>query len=52
MEPLEPYMTSEITEELGWPRRTANEELNGLAEEGEIRKKKPEARRVTWIRTE
>ncbi|WP_227379945.1 hypothetical protein [Haladaptatus halobius] len=52
MEPLESYMASEIAAELGWPRRTANGELNGLAEEGEIRKKKPEARRVIWIRPE
>jgi DNA-binding MarR family transcriptional regulator len=52
MEPLEPYMTSEIAEEFGWPRQTAYEVLNGLADDGEIRKKKPEARRVIWIRTE
>jgi predicted transcriptional regulator len=52
MKPLEPSMTSEITEERGWTCRTAHEFLNGFAEEGEIRKKKPEARRVIWIRTE
>ncbi len=51
MEPLEPYMTSEVAEELGWPQRTAYEVLNGLADEGEIWKK-PEARRAIWIRTE
>ncbi|WP_435157365.1 hypothetical protein [Haladaptatus sp. DFWS20] len=45
-------MTSEIAEERGWPPRTAYEVLHGLAEEGEIRKKKPEARRVIWIRME
>ncbi|WP_227379949.1 helix-turn-helix domain-containing protein [Haladaptatus halobius] len=41
MEPLDPSMTSEIAEELGWPRRTAYEVLNGFADDGEIRKKKP-----------
>ncbi|WP_435157850.1 helix-turn-helix domain-containing protein [Haladaptatus sp. DFWS20] len=41
MEPLEPAMTSEIAEELGWPRRTAYEVLNGLADDGKNRKKKP-----------
>ena len=45
-------MTSEIAKERGWPRRSAYEVLNGLTDEGEIRKKKPEARRVIWIRTE
>lgn len=43
MEPLEPYMTGEIAEVPGWPRRTAYEVLNGLVDDGEIRKKKPEA---------
>jgi hypothetical protein len=48
-------MTSEIVEELGWPWRTAYEVLNGLADDGEIRKKKPpvycrEAGRMSpWI---
>ncbi|WP_227378316.1 hypothetical protein [Haladaptatus halobius] len=41
-----------MAEELEWPRQTAYEVLNRLAEEGEIRKKKPESRRVIWIRTE
>ncbi len=52
MKPLEPSMTSEIAEERGWPHRTVYEVLNGFAEEGEIRKKKPEAHRVVWIRPE
>jgi hypothetical protein len=52
MVPLEPSMTSEVTDELGWPWRRAYEVLNRLADEKEIRKKKPEARRVIWIRTE
>lgn len=46
MKSFESYMTSKIVEGLGWPRRTAYEVLNGLAEEGEIRKKRPKARRV------
>ncbi|WP_164974811.1 hypothetical protein [Halegenticoccus tardaugens] len=50
MGPGEPYMTSEVAEELGWPRRSTYTVLNGLAEDGKIRKKKPEARRVIWIR--
>ncbi|SIR88829.1 hypothetical protein SAMN05421858_4360 [Haladaptatus litoreus] len=52
MEPLEPYMTSEIADELGWFRRSTYNVLSRLHENGEIRKKKPEARRVIWIRTE
>lgn len=40
MESLEPSMTSEIAEERGWPRRTAYEVLNVLADEGAIRKKR------------
>lgn len=39
MEPLEPYMTSEIAEKLGWPRRTAYEVLNGFVDDGNNRKK-------------
>ncbi|SIR88889.1 Sugar-specific transcriptional regulator TrmB [Haladaptatus litoreus] len=49
LEPFEPCVTSEIAEVLGWPRWTVYKVLNRLAEEGEIRKKKPEARRVIWI---
>ncbi|WP_433630984.1 hypothetical protein [Halomicrococcus sp. NG-SE-24] len=52
MEPLEPYMTSEIADALDWPRRSAFNVLDGLADEGKIRKKKPEARRVIWIHEE
>ena len=48
MEPLEPYITNEVAEELGWPQRTAYEVLSGLAEDGMIRKK-PEARRVISV---
>ncbi len=50
MKPLEPYMTSEIADELGWSRRSAYNVLTRLHESDEIRKKKPEARRVIWIR--
>ncbi len=52
MKPLEPYMTSEIADELGWSRRSAYNVLSRLHENEEIRKKKPEARRVIWIRPE
>ncbi|GAA0260585.1 hypothetical protein ACFFQF_23705 [Haladaptatus pallidirubidus] len=52
MEPLGPYMTSEIADELGWSRRSAYNVLTRLHENDEIRKKKPEERRVIWIRTE
>ncbi len=52
MKPLEPYMTSEIADELGWSRRSAYDVLTRLHENDEIRKKKPEARRVIWIRPE
>ncbi|MFB9809505.1 hypothetical protein ACFFQF_32535 [Haladaptatus pallidirubidus] len=52
MSPLEPYMTAEIADELGWSRRSAYNVLSRLHESDEIRKKKPEARRVIWIRPE
>lgn len=46
MEPFDPSMTSQIAEERGWPRWTASDVLNGLAEEEKIRTKKPKARQV------
>lgn len=52
MKPLEPYGTRELADELGWPRRTAYHVLDELAEEGRVRKKKLEPRRVIWIRQE
>ncbi|RBI59963.1 hypothetical protein DMJ13_19905 [halophilic archaeon] len=52
MDPLGPYMTSEIADELGWSRRSAYNVLSELAEDGKIRKKKPEERRVIWVRLE
>lgn len=52
MEPLEPYTTGELAESLGWPRRSVYKALTELAEDGTIRKKKPEPRRAIWIRPE
>ncbi|SHL61164.1 hypothetical protein SAMN05444342_4250 [Haladaptatus paucihalophilus DX253] len=52
MDPGEPYMTSEVANALDWPRRSTYTVLDHLAEDGKIRKKKPEARRVIWIRPE
>lgn len=51
MEPMEPYTSGEIADELGIPRRTAYEFLTELADSGHIRKKKPEPRRAIWIRS-
>ena len=50
MEPLEPYTTGELADNLGWPRRTVYELLTTLEERGDVRKKKPEPRRAIWIR--
>lgn len=50
MEPLEPYTTRELAEELDAPRRTVFKYLDQLADEERIRKKKPEERRAIWIR--
>jgi len=50
MEPLEPYTTGELADILDAPRRTVYNYLEELAEEGQIRKKKPEPRRAIWIR--
>lgn len=52
MDPLEPYTTREIADALAVPRRSAYEYLEALAEQGRIRKKKPEPRRAIWIRPE
>lgn len=49
MEPLEPYTTGELADRLDWPRRSMYQVLESLADEGTIRKKKPEERRVIWI---
>jgi predicted transcriptional regulator len=50
MEPLEPYTTGELADALNAPRRTIYNYLAELHEENKIRKKKPEPRRVIWIR--
>jgi predicted transcriptional regulator len=50
MEPLEPYSTAELADDLNAPRRTVYKYLNELAEEGRITKKKPNERRVIWMR--
>jgi len=52
MEPLEPYSTNEVADELGLPHRTALHYLNQLAKNGRIRKKKTGARSVIWVRME
>lgn len=52
MEAFEPYTTGELAEMLEWPRRSAYQVLEALAEDGEIRKKKPEERRVIWMLVE
>lgn len=52
MEPLEPYTTGELSEMLGAPRRSVYNYLEKLAEQGQIRKKKPEPRRAIWIRVD
>ena len=45
-----PYTTGELAKELGIPRRTAYKYLEILAEEDRILKKKPDPRRVIWMR--
>lgn len=50
MEPLEPYTTGELADLLDAPRRSVFNYLDELAEQGRIRKKKPEPRRAIWIR--
>jgi predicted transcriptional regulator len=50
MEPLEPYTTGELADQLDAPRRTVYNYLEELAEKNKIRKKKPEPRRAIWIR--
>lgn len=52
MQPLEPYTTGELADLLDIPRRTAYKYLEELANDGRIRKKKPEPRRAIWIRSE
>ena len=49
MEPMEPYTIGEVIDATGWPRRTVYQVLDELADEGEIRKKKPNATSAIWI---
>jgi len=52
MEPLEPYSTNEIADQLGLPHRTALHYLDQLSENNRIRKKKTGKRSVIWVRME
>lgn len=52
MEPVEPYTTGELANMLDAPRRTIYNYLEELAEQGRIRKKKPEPKRAIWIRSD
>ena len=49
LDPFEPYTTGELVEITGWPRRTVFQALNELAEEGTIRKKKPNPTNAIWM---
>lgn len=50
MEFYVPYTTGEMAEDLEIPRRTVYKYLEELYEEERISKKKPEPRRVIWMR--
>jgi len=50
MEIHDPYTTGELADKLDIPRRTAYKYLDKLADEERIIKKKPEPRRVIWMR--
>jgi predicted transcriptional regulator len=50
MNPGEPYVTSELADELEWPRRTVYEALSDLHETDRVQKKQANARAVMWIR--
>lgn len=52
MEPLEPYTTGELADIVDAPQRTVFNYLDDLAEQGRIRKKKPNPRSAIWIRTD
>lgn len=52
MDPLEPYTTGELAQSLDVPRRTVYKYLEELAKSGRIKKKKPNERRVIWMRGE
>lgn len=46
----EPTIASEVAEESDLPRTTVNYQLNDLAEDGKIMKKKFHERRVVWVK--
>lgn len=50
MDQLEPYTSAELADSLDAPRRTVYKYLEDLHDEGRIRKKKINQRRVIWIR--
>lgn len=50
VESHEPASTREVADELGIPRRSALRYLDDLANNGNIRKKKLDPRRVVWMR--
>lgn len=52
MEPHEPYVTSELADALGWPRRTVYEVLSNLHDDGRVSKKQANSRAVMWMRSE
>lgn len=49
MEPLEPYTTGELADALDWPQRTVYHVLDQLADDGTLRKKKPDPRQAIWM---
>lgn len=51
MEPGEPYTIGEVIEATGWPRRTVFHILDDLADEGKVRKKKPNPTSAIWMLT-
>ena len=51
MEPVEPYVTSELADILGWPRRTVYKALSELCEADRIVKKQANQRSVMWTRS-
>lgn len=52
MEPMEPYTIGEVIDATGWPRRTVFQVLDELADEGKIRKKKPNPTSAIWMLVE
>lgn len=50
MNPGDPYVVSELAEEMDWPRRTVGKLLNDLHDADRVQKVKKNARVVLWIR--